>query len=388
MPQPLAAEPYRLHAQDRLMIRVLTWDYGQNNLTGWQDLSGEYSLSPEGDLHLPLAGTISAMGMTQAELITAVSDLLRRRAGLAEPPQLSVELISSLPVYVLGMVETRGAVEFHPGLTARHALARAGGVYRVQTGTDMLRGIMLSGEVTSAESSLRWLRAEQTRIRQELGELESGNVQPDNTSRPQDFQSRLQNADAMARQVRLESTVDLQNVLQERAERLNQQLELRDRQIARTREELAGVESLNERGLAVNARVTSLSTQLSDFEAQRLELETALLLLDEQLNQAQRDGSTITADAIAERLRRLVELEAEISAAEIEANAAREQYLAVTGTPAPQQSSEGPVQTEPRYTLIRGAEALVIGPNTELQPGDTLQITVPTMPETSQEVQE
>ena len=35
LPSGLFAEPYRLHAQDRLMIRVLTWDYGQNSLTGW-----------------------------------------------------------------------------------------------------------------------------------------------------------------------------------------------------------------------------------------------------------------------------------------------------------------------------------------------------------------
>ena len=73
-PALLRAEPYRLHPQDRLLIRVLTWDFRQNSLVGWQDLSGEYSLSPEGDLQLPLAGTVAAAGLTQAELADAVSD--------------------------------------------------------------------------------------------------------------------------------------------------------------------------------------------------------------------------------------------------------------------------------------------------------------------------
>ena len=376
----VAQEPYRLHPQDKLLIRVMTWDFRQNSMTGWEGLSGEYTISPEGNLHLPLAGALQAVGLTQAELADAISDLLRARAGLDEPPQLSIELAGSLPVFVLGAVESRGAVPFHPGLTARQAMALAGGIFRAPQSADIVRGIMLSGEATEAGDRLRSLRAEEERIQSELAALRSGDVapQPAGTAPDANVQSQLQEADRHARQVRLDSYDDLQIVLKERAQRLDQQIALRDEQITATRDELKDITSLNERGLAVNARVTSLTTALNDLEAKRLELETAQLLLDEQLNQAQRDSSTITTDAVAERLQRLTELQSEISAAEIRERSARAQFTAMmdaSGT----RSTDTPTESDLLFTLTRDGQRSQIQPDTVLQPADTLDIAAPTV---------
>ncbi|WBU58429.1 polysaccharide biosynthesis/export family protein [Paracoccus sediminicola] len=368
------AEPYRLHAQDRLMVRVLTWDFRLNSLSGWQGLSGEYSISPEGNLHLPLAGTLAAEGLTQAELSDAAGELLRRRAGLDEQPMLSIELVSSLPVYVLGSVETRGAVSYRPGLTARQALSLAGGLFRAPAAQNIARTIVLSGEITEAQSQLRALRDEQARIQQELAELENAPfAAPQDVTRSDDVQSRLQEAEREARQVRLDSYSDLAVVLGEKADRLNQQLVLRDEQIAATREELASITSLNERGLAVNARVTSLSSALSELEAKRLEIETALLLLDEQRNQAARDRDTITTDAIASRLARLVQLEPDIANAEIGLSTAQSQLQVEMGVV--MSDEDETAEPLPVFTLTRGGQEQEVSPSAELHPGDTLEIT-------------
>ena len=375
-----AQEPYRLHAQDRLLIRVMTWDFRQNSMTGWEGLSGEYTISPEGNLHLPLTGALPAQGLTQAELAEAISDLLRRRAGLDEPPQLSIELAATLPIFVLGAVENRGAVPFHPGLTARQALALAGGIFRAPQSADIVRGIMLSGEATEAADRLHWLRAEETRIRAELAALQSGDLAPDPAASDDNVQTQLQDAERLARQVRLDSYADLQVVLAQRGDRLQQQIVLRDEQIAATRQELADITSLNERGLAVNARVTSLTTALNDLEAKRLELETAQLLLDEQLNQAQRDSSTITTDAVAERLQRLTELESEISAAEIRERSARAQFTAMMDA-AGTTGSETPAETDLQFLLTRDGTRRLVQPDTVLEPADTLDIATPTVTE-------
>ncbi|SDD38412.1 exopolysaccharide production protein ExoF [Paracoccus isoporae] len=371
------AEPYRLNPQDRLMIRVLTYDYRLNSLTGWQGLSGEYGISPEGSLQLPLAGTLQAEGLTQAELSEAISDLLRRRAGLDETPQLSVELMSSLPVYVLGNVEQRGAVEYRPGMTARQALALAGGMFRAQAANDTVRIVALSGALSEAEGTLRAFETEQARIRGELAELQGDPTAATDAPTPseKDVQRRLQIADQTARQVRIDSYNDLHVMLQEKGARLTKQLELRDEQIESTREQLAGIESLNERGLAVNARVTSLEASLSELESKRLEIETALLLLDEQLNQAERDRDTITTDAIAERLARLSVLESELAAARIRQSTARAQLQAVLGADTPAPDAETP--PEPIFIVTRDGDSREILPNDRLQPGDTLDINLP-----------
>lgn len=377
--QPVMAqtEPYRLNAQDRLMIRVLTYDYRLNSLTGWQGLSGEYGISPEGNLQLPLAGTLQAEGLTQTELSESISDLLRRRAGLDETPQLSVELMSSLPVYVLGHVEQRGAVEFRPGMTARQALALAGGMFRTQASNDTVRIVALTGELSEVEGTLRALETEQARIRGELAELQ-GHAETEAPALPvseNNVQRRLQLADQTARQVRIDSYNDLQVMLQEKGARLTKQLALRDQQIESTREQLSGIESLNERGLAVNARVTSLEASLSELESKRLEIETALLLLDEQLNQAERDRDTITTDAIAERLARLSVLESEVAASRIRQSTARAQLQAVLGADTP--VADPADQPAPIFVVTRDGESREILPDDRLHPGDTLDINLP-----------
>lgn len=375
LPVAARAEPYELHPQDRLMIRVLTWDFQANNPTAWQGLSGEYTISPEGELQLPLAGSLQAVGLTQSQLRAEIANLLRLRAGLDDAPQLSVELVASLPVYVLGDVTNQGAVAYRPGLTARQAMSLAGGLFRGPAARGPAQMIALTGELAAAEQALRSLQIEELRIQSELAEL-SGQVgsdaSPDDTT-----QTQLQTADRTARQVRIDSYDSLRVMLEEKALRLNKQLELRDQQIASTREELAGMTSLNERGLAVNARVTSLETALTDLETKRLELETALLLLDTQLNQATRDSDTITADAIAERLRRLTELEAAIPAARIRAETARQQLRAELAFNV---ETDEPARAQPGFHVTRAGMTQPVDPDAPLRPGDTLDIAIPRDP--------
>ena len=378
LPGAALAEPYRLNAQDRLLIRVLTWDYQLNNPTAWQGLSGEYTIGADGELQLPLAGTLQAQGMTPSALRDEIATLLRLRAGLDDPPQLSVELVASLPVYVLGDVTTQGAVPFRPGLTARQAMALAGGLFRGPAARGPAQIIALTGELSAAEQSLHALLTEQARIQQELAELES--PAPANAAMPDDAagdgpQARLQDADRTARQVRIDSYASLRTMLEEKGLRLNQQLKLRDEQISNTREELAGITTLNEKGLAVNARVTSLETALSDLETKRLELETALLLLDTQLNQAALDSDTITTDAVALRLRRLTELDAEIPAARIRADTARQ--LLQTELAYGAAATDEPVRPQPDFNVTRAGETRKIDPDAPLSHGDTLDVLLP-----------
>lgn len=411
LPRAIVAETYHLHPQDRVSLRVLIWDFRQTSTVGLQDLSGEYGISPEGILQLPLVGEIKAVGMTQTELGNVIADLLQSRAGLDEAPALSVELVSSTPVYVLGQVETRGAVPFRPGLSPRQALALAGGIYRLAA-SDPVRAASFAGELQAAEENLGRLKAERAGLDAELAQLRSEAEREPNipgiapspgaasdgipsplvpapapisavtdpapapaaaaAPPPADTaQARLQAADRIGRQVRTESYAQLRAMLSEKAERLNRQMELRDQQIAETRKELEGVSSLNERGLAVNARVTSLSTALSDLEAKRLELETALLLLEEQRNQAERDSSTLVADSISDRLKRMVELEGQIAAAELTRDSIRAQAgLLSMGTSVAAEEADGAVT----FLLTREGRTAPIAADAELLPGDTLDV--------------
>ncbi|HRO15644.1 MAG TPA: hypothetical protein PLL33_11495, partial [Paracoccus sp. (in: a-proteobacteria)] len=289
----------------------------------------------------------------------------------------------------------------------RQALALAGGIYRPAAG-DPMRAASVAAELRAAEDSLARLRAERAGIEAELAQLrreaESGAALPGGGpppgpppvmadggppgDAPAEVRVRLQQADHTARRIRTESYAQLREVLRQKAERLNRQMELRDTQIAETRKQLDDVASLNERGLAVNARVTSLSTALSDMETRRLDLETALLLLEEQRNQAERDSSTLVADAAASRLQRMAELEGLIAEAELKRDSARTRAAllapGIAGDAAEAEAGAG-AGAEIGFMLTRDGRTAPVAADATLLPGDTLDVvwqqTAPVSPE-------
>ena len=80
------AEDYVFVAGDRVLIRAGRWDHTTFRFEYWDGVSGEYSLSANGDIHVPLAGTVRALGETADSLSAAVTLQIQRRIGLTDPP--------------------------------------------------------------------------------------------------------------------------------------------------------------------------------------------------------------------------------------------------------------------------------------------------------------
>lgn len=111
-----AVTGYRLDAQDRIRMTV----YRQ------PELSGQFALDGEGEVALPLVGEIAAAGMTTREL----EDEIERRLqadGFLVAPQVSIQLLTYRPFYILGEVARPGSYEFRDGMTMINAVALAGG---------------------------------------------------------------------------------------------------------------------------------------------------------------------------------------------------------------------------------------------------------------------
>lgn len=356
---PTLAEPYRLHSQDRLLIRVLVWDFSQGNMTGWQSLSGEYSIGDDGNLQLPLAGVIAAEGQTVLDLRESISDRLRLSAGLERQPELSVELVGGLPVYVLGAVETRGAVDFRPGMTARQAMALAGGPQRVAA--DPLRMIALAGELRAADADLARLQADLRLVESDLALLDGAQAQAPGDA----LHVRLQDADHQARRARIASLDGMESLLRDKIQRMDRQMVLRGQQLTDYGRELAAAESLQDRGLAANARVTALATTVNDLESRRLDLETMLLTAQQQLNETARDRTAITDDARSAALARMADLRGQIELARIRLDNARAAHDAAAGV--------GDLM-RPEFTITRDGQTGPSGADAMLEPGDTLEI--------------
>lgn len=117
-----ASSDYRLGPNDRARVIV----FGQPGLTG------EFVLDGDGVLAFPLIGSVPANGMTPRELQQLI-------AGKLDPqylrdPNVTVEVLTRRPFYVLGEVQKPGNYPYVTGITALHAVAMAGGyTYRART---------------------------------------------------------------------------------------------------------------------------------------------------------------------------------------------------------------------------------------------------------------
>lgn len=100
------------------VVRIIT--YGEDPLTG------EFRVSDQGMVALPLAGGVKAAGRTPHELEDAIVTMLKRR-GMLTRPSVSIEVSTYRPIYVLGEVNKPGQYPYQPGMTVVSAAAVAGG---------------------------------------------------------------------------------------------------------------------------------------------------------------------------------------------------------------------------------------------------------------------
>lgn len=88
-------------------------------------LSGEYVVDSYGKLSYPLVGELEARGLSGAELERTIATKLKGR--FLVNPQVTLEVLSMRPVYVIGEVKAPGEYAFRQGMNVVSAIALAGG---------------------------------------------------------------------------------------------------------------------------------------------------------------------------------------------------------------------------------------------------------------------
>jgi polysaccharide biosynthesis/export protein len=111
MPEPV----YRLGATDKVRIGVF------NEPT----LTGEFTVSSDGQVAFPLIGQVPAAGKTASELSAAIES--RLADGYLRQPKVTTEVLTFRPFYVLGEVNKAGELPYTPGMSVAQAIASAQG---------------------------------------------------------------------------------------------------------------------------------------------------------------------------------------------------------------------------------------------------------------------
>lgn len=372
------AEGYRLLPQDRLSLKAMRWDADSTTYLSWTGVTGEYTITGDGDLMVPLVGQVEAEGHTPAELAAALELKFRRQIGMVEPPRIALEVIGHLPVYVLGDVNSPGAYDFHVGMTAQQILALAGGPIRppiqLATGND-IQVLRMGGEIRLLATQIDELEQQRQRLIADLSVLESDDEGADLANAPEGLEGEILEATLAAREGQGERIRDLQALLKEQIESLTQQLELRDTQIANVSKELENLNSLREKGLTASNRVTAMTNALNDLESKRLDQEVALLVARQDLNRAQRDELQLDDTARSDALVKLNEVESQLASLKTRLQTASTLHgeLAAAGY-----LSEDDIASETtiEFIVTRGGNTQTqrVKGTDPVQPGDTIEV--------------
>jgi polysaccharide export outer membrane protein len=108
-------EVYKLGLGDKLRV----------NIYGEPTLSGEYQVSGNGAVTLPLVGDVPAVGLTARQLEAALTG--RYAAGYLKAPRIAVEVYDFRPYFMVGEVQKPGRYASVEGQTLIGAIATAGG---------------------------------------------------------------------------------------------------------------------------------------------------------------------------------------------------------------------------------------------------------------------
>ena len=100
-----------------------------------------------GNISLPYVQTINIAGLTAVQIERVIGQ--RLRLGFLKNPQVSVQVTTLRPFYILGEVETAGSFSYQPGMTVQNAVAIAGGYgARADRGNVMITRKNATGTLT------------------------------------------------------------------------------------------------------------------------------------------------------------------------------------------------------------------------------------------------
>jgi polysaccharide export outer membrane protein len=136
---------YRLGSGDKIRLIVF----------GESDLSGEFTISGDGMVSLPLIKEVRAAGLTATQLQANVEGAFKE--GYLRDPRVSIEVLSFRPFYILGEVNRPGEYPYSNGITVVNAVALASGyTYRANQKKVFIRhaGAMAEEEIPLTSTTM------------------------------------------------------------------------------------------------------------------------------------------------------------------------------------------------------------------------------------------
>lgn len=289
----------------------------------------------------------------------------------------------------MGDVQHPGEFPYSRDMTVLRAVSIAGGFFRKADLAFMRLDrdrIVSSGELEDAELDYTRLLVRQARLEAELegkNEFETPAEFRDNPKAAAIAKEErsFMTARSSALRSKLDTLVDLQTLSEQEIATLEDKIKSQHLQIQLSTEELKGVTSLFQKGLAVSSRQLALQRELADAELKLLDLEIASVRSKQILKKAERDGQDLRSTQLADIQKELQEVRPKLEHARVQmrTSALLISEAAIT-TPAILAARENETRPEPTFTLVRelkgGSRRTSASADARLRPRDIVEVVL------------
>jgi polysaccharide biosynthesis/export protein ExoF len=380
VPSVGAASDYTVRAGDKLKIRVHQFP----------ELSGEFTVTSVGHIFMPPIGEIPVGGLSTNEVSARISDHLVK-AGHAQRPGAVVELVQSLPIFILGDVQRPGEYPYRPGLTILRAISLAGGHFRLND-PGLMRlerdAIAARGELATLRKKANYLLARQARVQAELEGQSEIVFPPELTQQASDptiaqllaEERNILSTNRETLRSQAEGFEKSRALYEREIQAIMAQIEAGKRELESVRKEFAEINSLRQKGLSSWSRELTLERTQAQLMAAEQGLQALILRARQNIAQLGQRTSELQSD-------RRVKLNTEMQQTRQELEETRNRIettrkfmieAEVTApTMAMRRTSRG-LGKEYSFLIVRTQDgkstSLPADENTPLEPGDVIKV--------------
>ena len=379
------ADDYRLAAQTKIHISIIQWNPSKGEYQRWEALSGDFLVSSQGTIGLPVVGSLDVGGKTSTEVAAQISAALHDKMGLISPPDVSIEIAQYPSIYVVGAVTTPGAYQFRPDLTVLQAVALAGGRYRPPPEKAGQSGISLLGDLTTLRTNKLRLLGRIARLQAELsGDAEihfpaelTSNDAGDVAGQVMALERSLFTARANEKTRQVEKLADLRKMYTNELDMLAAKSKDTGEEITQTETEVDKITKLVEQGIVTSSRWAELRRVLGQMRAEHAQGDIEAMRARQGLSETTRQEFSIDDQRQTEVATQLRDAQSEFTEAKTREYTIR-QLLQADSTVAPGAAADG--NSDLKLVIVRqdrqGPKELNASETTPLAPGDVVKVYV------------
>jgi polysaccharide biosynthesis/export protein ExoF len=371
---------YTVRAGDKLKIRVYQFP----------ELSGEFTVSSTGKIFIPPMGEILVDSLSTDDISARISDSLIA-GGHSQKPGTIVELLQSLPIFVVGDVQRPGEYPYRPGLTVLRAISLAGGHFRPnEPGLMRLErdAIAARGELATLGKKVNYLLARGARVHAELEDKSEIVFPPELTQHASDptiaqllaEERKILSTNRETLRSQAEGLERARGLYEREIQAITAQIEAGKREFESVRKEFAEISSLRQKGLSSWSRELTLERTQAQLMAAEQGLHALILRARQNIAQLEQRTSELQSE-------RRVKLNAEMQQTRLELDESRSR-IETTRKFLIEAEVTAPTMAVRRIAKVLGnaysflivrtqdgkATSLPADENTPLEPGDVIKV--------------